>query len=197
MKIIRIIQNPIIKTVGIFVILYFALFANKENPESLGNRMSKENIKKNLGDVFRKGHDAMTTIETAGQEAQIEEGKKFKKFEEYEVSYVKSSAGKGDEKIDCADYVILTYKISDDENKVLTQRSENLTVGSGKSLLIERNILGMKVGETRNLIISQDYDGPDNLVREIVERYNRDIRYEITITNFNKNDIPQPYCKEE
>ena len=197
MKIIRIIQKPIIKAFGILVILYFALFNNKENPESLGNRLSTESIKKNFGEAFQKSQSVITNVKFAGEKVKDQEKEREDKFQKYEVGYLKVSKGEGEEIVDCSDYVSLSYKIIDDEDRLLAERQENLSVGSGKNLLLERNIFGMKVGEIRSLIIHQDYDGPDNLVKEIVERYKRDIKYEITIINFNKDDAPQPYCKSD
>ena len=50
----KLIKNPLVKAIGIILILYFGLFYNKENPSSLGNRLSGENIKKGLNDVSQK-----------------------------------------------------------------------------------------------------------------------------------------------
>lgn len=41
-------KNPFVKIIGIGLVLYFALLNNKDNPESLGNRFSKEKVSKNL-----------------------------------------------------------------------------------------------------------------------------------------------------
>jgi FtsZ-interacting cell division protein ZipA len=50
----KIINNPIFRICGIIAILYYGLFQNKSNPESLGNRLSPERIKSNLSDISEK-----------------------------------------------------------------------------------------------------------------------------------------------
>ncbi len=46
-----ILHNPIFKIIGIFLILYFGLYTNKEHPDSLGKRLSKDRIQENLQEV--------------------------------------------------------------------------------------------------------------------------------------------------
>lgn len=48
------IKNPIIKILGISIILYFVLLSDKKDPKSLGNRLSSKNIKKNLSEASNK-----------------------------------------------------------------------------------------------------------------------------------------------
>ncbi len=69
MKIFNLGNHPLVKVVGISAILYFALFANKENPESLGNRLSSEKIKKNVSEVKEKSHFIITNLEMAHRAA--------------------------------------------------------------------------------------------------------------------------------
>lgn len=73
MKISELLKNPIIKSIGIIVILYFALFANKENPHSLGNRLSSENIKKNLDIATKQTKFIASNVKTARQLAKEKE----------------------------------------------------------------------------------------------------------------------------
>ena len=49
-----IINNPIFRICGVVVILYYGLFKNKYEPESLGNRFSAERIKSNISEVSEK-----------------------------------------------------------------------------------------------------------------------------------------------
>ena len=37
--------------IGIIIILYFALFNNKEHPDSLGKRLSKDRIQNNIEEI--------------------------------------------------------------------------------------------------------------------------------------------------
>jgi hypothetical protein len=67
MKLINITQNRFIKIVGIILVIYFALFYNKTNPESLGNRLSPKNIKDGLNAAQEKSRFILTNINTAKQ----------------------------------------------------------------------------------------------------------------------------------
>ena len=44
----KLINNPLFKIVGIIAVLYFALFHNNQNKNSLRNRLATEKIEQNL-----------------------------------------------------------------------------------------------------------------------------------------------------
>jgi hypothetical protein len=50
----KIIQNPLFRIIGIGVILYYGLFHNKYNDNSLRNRLSPEKLKADLSEVSSK-----------------------------------------------------------------------------------------------------------------------------------------------
>jgi hypothetical protein len=50
----KIIKNPIFRICGIIAILYYGLFQNKYNPDSLNNRLAPERIKSNLSEISEK-----------------------------------------------------------------------------------------------------------------------------------------------
>jgi hypothetical protein len=54
MNITNITKYPIFKIIGIIAIIYFALFYNKSSPNSLGNRLSYDNIKGDLKQASEK-----------------------------------------------------------------------------------------------------------------------------------------------
>lgn len=58
-------SNPIFRTVGIILILYFALFHNKQDPDSLGNRLSGERLKENLQEMSVKSVDILEGVRKA------------------------------------------------------------------------------------------------------------------------------------
>ena len=59
------IRNPIFKIVGIGLILYFALFANKHDNRSLRKRYSADNIKKSIGRAVEQKKDIEQKLEKA------------------------------------------------------------------------------------------------------------------------------------
>lgn len=46
--VIKIVTFAPVKIIGILAILYFSLYANTEKPQSLGNRITKEELKKGI-----------------------------------------------------------------------------------------------------------------------------------------------------
>jgi hypothetical protein len=65
MKITDITKNPFIKISGIILVIYFALFYNKTNPNSLGNRFSPDNLKNNLREANEKTLFIMSHVNQA------------------------------------------------------------------------------------------------------------------------------------
>ena len=49
------VKNPLLKIVGVLAILYFGLYANKKDPDSVGNRFSAEKVKKNVDEATSRG----------------------------------------------------------------------------------------------------------------------------------------------
>jgi len=69
----KLLQNPLVKIVGVIAIIYFALFNNKQNPQSLGNRLSAERIKTNLGEMEQKGKFIASNVSAARSYAKTKE----------------------------------------------------------------------------------------------------------------------------
>jgi len=175
-------------------ILYFGLFANKENPDSLGNRLSWQNTKKNVGEVVEKGTLIFGSVNTAKDAIkELEEQKKLK-FKAEKVLFTDSKEGEGEDEVACGDYVQASYKIFDQDDQYLTAGDFNSTVGLEENLLIEANIIGMKRKGVRILKISKDFTGSDSKAIELLDRFKSDLKYEITLVNFNTSSTPLNFC---
>jgi hypothetical protein len=61
-------KNPIIKIICLALVLYFALFKNKDNPNSLGNRFSVDKIKQGVKQIDQKGLAIVSGIALARQQ---------------------------------------------------------------------------------------------------------------------------------
>jgi hypothetical protein len=64
-----IIKNPIFRICGIVVILYYGLFQNKHDPDSLNNRLAPTKIKSNLSEISEKSVYIIQNVKKA-EEAQ-------------------------------------------------------------------------------------------------------------------------------
>jgi hypothetical protein len=185
MNIMEILRNPIVKTVGIAAILYFALFYNKENPESLGNRLSPKNIKEGLGEVTKKAQFIAGGISTANEQAKEMEKLRSKKFQDAASDYKDIKTGEG-EAISCGDYALISYKIFNSQNQELAkQPSQPISIGTQQNLLLERNIIGMKRGGTRVITVTQNPNITDPMLKSQIEQSGGRMIFEVTLENFD------------
>jgi hypothetical protein len=83
----RLIKNPIFRICGIAAILYYGLFQNKYETDSLGNRLAPEKIKANISDMSTKGAYIVGNVRKAeeitksAQEANSKDEKDTKEVE--------------------------------------------------------------------------------------------------------------------
>jgi hypothetical protein len=58
----KLIRNPIFRIVGIIVVLYYGLFYNKQQPDSLSKRFAPDQIKNNLTEISSKSIDILSNL---------------------------------------------------------------------------------------------------------------------------------------
>ena len=192
-KILDILRIPLIKFIGIGAILYFALFSNKEKPESLGNRLSKEEVSKTFNEAKNKSRFIISSVNTA------KEGREFRPNQPNPIAKITIEdleIGKDENVIYCGSEVEISYGIYDANNKTLkTVSSENLTIGSNLNRVVEQNIIGMKSGGIRNINIPNDYKSNDQKISDMLNFYHSDLRYQISVTSVDTNTSTQTSCQ--
>lgn len=166
----EILKNPLVKIGAIAVILYFALFSNKENPDSLRNRLSKERIEKNLHEASSKSKFIITNVGAAKKIA----AEKIRKEKEME-----------NVTIECSDEVVTDYSIYSNDKSLYTEKNKKFIIGSKADTIIERNIIGMKIGESKNISIM---DAIQTSQKETIPQPKNDIKYHITIVSIDKKN---------
>ena len=186
MKIFEILNNPLIKLTGIVAILYFALFANTENPESLGNRLSPQQMKKDFGEVKDKSLFIITNVKMAQEIA--------KNTPQITIEDIESGAGEN--AVSCGDEVEISYGIFDANGKQLQMtNSQKLQIGSKENDLVEKNIINMKKDGIRNIIIPANFQTEDKRLQEILKFSGNGIRYQIVILSLAHNKNSQISCQ--
>ena len=158
----QILKNPIVKICAVIVILYFGLFSNEENPNSLRNKLSKERIEKNLHDATNKSKFIVTNVGAARKFAQEQE-EKGKEIENLII--------------ECGDEVKVDYNILNKGNNLYSEKSKKFVIGSKIDFLIEKNLIGMKKGESKKINIMEGVDQKTNI---------NDISYYVTIVAIEK-----------
>lgn len=191
MKIFELLRNPIVKLIGAGFVLYFALFANKENPDSLGNRWSKQQLQKDIEEAKIKSHFIITNVKIAKETA-----KELDKINLEKISIEDLEEGNGEEKISCGDAVQISYGIYTSEGTQLEFiESENLTIGSKNNELLEKNLIGMKKGGARNIKVSHDFQTTNKKLADLLKFHATDLKYQITALSIIKNASPQTICQ--
>ncbi len=185
----ELLKNPIIKGIGIVLILYFALFANTQHPKSLGNRLSSENIKKNLSEVKNKGEFIASNVKIAKDLSKIATSNTKILSEDAKI-------GSGDFAVSCGDEAVISYEILTTDGKVLESfASEKVTVGSKNNIFLEKNIIGMKASGTRNINITNDTISQDKTISQRLNKSDSgSLRIKITLLSFAKSSATNLSC---
>lgn len=180
-NIISFLQIPLVRIVGVIVVLYFALFSNKEKPDSLGNRLSKEEIVKNFNEAKERTHFITTTIQSAKQ-APVQKANNPELIIE-DIDY-----GTGDLSIGCGTEAKILYSIFDQSgNQIKNSSEEKVRVGSKINKFIEKNIIGMKSGAIRNIMIPKGHLSDEQSINQLMNFYDSDLRFQIVITELNQS----------
>jgi len=180
MKIFELLQNPIIKTIGVILVIYFALFANKETPQSLGNRLSPENLKKNFSEVSEQSKFIITNVKAANEYSKLKNTAI--------ISTEDIENGPSEIKVACGDEVEISYGIYTKEGKqIIFFEAKKLIIGSKTIPIIEKNIIGMNSGGIRNINIPQDFLTEEPDLSKILASEKTDLRYQVTVLNVKKS----------
>jgi len=194
MKIFELLKNPLIKIPAILLILYFGLFHDKTNPESLGNRLSPDKIKKNFGEMQEKTKYIVVNVHEAQVVAKVKkEGQHSAQDAKVLIKDVED--GSGEQKLECGDVARVSYSIYDQSGKQLEfLASEQLLEGSKNNPIIEENIIGMKQGGIRSFDIPKDFKTDDKKLLQTLQ-FNGSLKYQVTLLDLKKSVSPNNFCK--
>jgi hypothetical protein len=192
MQIFEILRNPLVKLIGIGLVLYFALFANTEHPKSLGNRLSSEQIKKDLADAKDKSAFIIKNVKMAND---LSKKAELTTPENIEISTQDLEIGSGDLSPSCGDEATISYGIySQDGRQIRFVDSAKILLGSQSSMLLEKNILGMKLGGVRNIIVPQGSQVSDPKIFQILQSRNSGLKIQVTLISFVKTTSQNLSC---
>jgi hypothetical protein len=198
---ITLLKNPIVRIIGAACIIYYALFTNTYEKDSLGNRLSKETIGKNIQDAKERGLFVAMYLQKADEYKKIEDAVKRRVEEKIPDQAVKSSsnlvdsrliikdvsAGGGDE-VKCGDQIMASYIVYDNSGNKIEEISNyqiEISDDSEKSI-IKENLLGLKNGGKRLVIVPGNYKTDDVKTNEyMVLKQDIGINYEINLVNIS------------
>lgn len=192
MKIFELLRSPLVKGIGILLILYFALFSNKENPNSLGNRLSTENIKKDLSEAQEKSKFIIANVRVAQE---VSKERAAQQQAATQISIEDLEIGVGEDKVSCGDQVEISQGIyKKDGGQIDLINSKKFIIGTKVEEFIEKNIIDLKQGAIRNINIPYGFQSSDKKIAELLKFNATDIKYQITILDIKKNVSPTTSC---
>jgi hypothetical protein len=144
-------KNPLIKIVGILIIIYFALFYDTQNKSNLRNRLSTDKLKKNFVHIKNTTENIKKNIKTSRVE--FKSGVDQSGRTKYNT-YEDVNQGSGIE-VKCGDGVTISFTKSSDDMS-LTQRGYTMQVDNSE---LSKNIIGMKVGGTKKFKLKEEVNG--------------------------------------
>ncbi len=204
MKIIKLLQNPIIKTIGIALVLYFALFHKSDNPNSLSQRLSTERIKEGANQIKDKAKFISRNISGV-------QDRKTPNLPLYNPTPKKielaSDTAKNvaeNQKIDppvkrkiaCGDEVEIIFLMFN-EMAVELKRDfiKKLVIGSKQRLYFEKMIIGMEEKSSKDLELFPKDVIEDKEVADIVKKNNAKVKLHIMVNSSKPSGNKNIICK--
>ena len=183
----ELLRNPIIKITGLVLVLYFALFYDKKNPDSLGNRLSSERIAKNFHEAQEKSTFIMSNIERAhnlrGATAATASSDPLQNFSTLTIQDVE--IGKEGGALKCGDEAEISYdiRVAGSTNQLEFVPKEKLVIGSNVNPMIERKIVGMKKGGLRIIKIPKDFKSSNQKLAFLLKFNEAELKYAVSLIN--------------
>lgn len=186
MKIFKLLKNPIIKLLGVGIILYFALFFNNSDPESLGNRLAPGKIKKDLSEAQEKSRFIISNVKMAQELVKEREmTQKLAGRNNLQISVEDMEMGSGEDQITCGDEVEISHGIyTKDDKQLQFVNSKKILIGEKSDRITEKNIIGMMQGGVRNINIPYGFKSDDSKLAGVMKFNATDLKYQITILSF-------------
>jgi hypothetical protein len=186
-------KNPIIRAFCVALILYFALFNNKENPNSLGNRLSADKIKHNLSEAKEKGSAIMSYLELAKQTQNTNQNNEKIEIAPLVGDHIiieDQKIGVGDTSLSCLDEAEISYVIypkNDNHHIISSVEKKKLIIGSKDDLLLENKLIGMKKSGVRLINVFKNFKTEDPLLAKFLQESDTDLIYQVSLIDFTSN----------
>jgi len=198
--VIELLQKPLIKIIGLMLVLYFGLFADKKNPDSLGNRLSSENIKKNFFEAQQKSSFIFSNIDQARKLKGSPVAAPFDSMQNFvAVTVQDSEIGAGDSALKCGDEAEISYDIhvATSNNQLEFISKEKLLIGSNTNALLERKIIGMKSGGVRLINVPRDFKSTNQKLAFLLKFNEADLQYRVTLLQFHASESDAAQCSND
>lgn len=184
MNIFRLLQNPLVKIIGVAAVLYFGLLYKNDSPESLSKRLDPDLLKSEIGEVKEKGQFILSNLNEA-RNPQIPAQKPAEIAEEIIANDL--VLGTSDEVANCGDELLMDYKIYDVKGREIDQKNDvKLIANSTSTNLVAKHIIGAKKGGIREIHVPYGLETSDEEIINYKKKALTSFRYQITVKNINR-----------
>ena len=175
MSINNFLKLPIIKLIATIALLYYIFNETRTDPRSISYHLTEENIDKSL-DSLKK---SLNTISEAQQEIRAmnnndsiptKESEALYNDQKIVLNYKDIRQGVGENEVVCGSQVSIEYTLINSNNGDMINKSNmDFEVGSRFNELIEKGLIGMKMGGIRTIDIQKNFKIGDNVYDKMIQ----------------------------
>jgi FKBP-type peptidyl-prolyl cis-trans isomerase len=175
MSINNFLKLPIIKLIATVALLYYIFNETRTDPRSISYHLTEENIDKSL-DSLKK---SLNTISEAQQEIKAinnnetipaKESEALNNDPKIAINYKDIRQGVGENQVECGSQVSIEYTLINSNNGDMINKSNmDFEVGDRFNELIEKGLIGMKMGGIRTIDIPKNFKIGDNIYDKMIQ----------------------------
>lgn len=175
MSINNFLKLPIIKLIATVALLYYIFNETRTDPRSISYHLTEENIDKSL-DSLKK---SLNTISEAQQEIKAinnnetipaKESEALNNDPKIAINYKDIRQGVGENQVECGSQVSIEYTLINSNNGDMINKSNmDFEVGGRFNELIEKGLIGMKMGGIRTIDIPKNFKIGDNIYDKMIQ----------------------------
>jgi len=193
----ELLKNPFIKMIAVGVILYLGLFADKKNPDSLGVRLSKQNVAKEFQEAKKRTSFIVEKIRVAKEIPLNQDQQVVRQLPNVELIQAQNiKNGQGEEILKCGFEALISYTIALEGSKNNLEEiiGEKIVIGSQKNYLLEKKIIGMKKGGIRQILIPRHFESDDLKINALLKFNEMDLILNVTLLDFLPTNLTELRC---
>ena len=175
MSINNFLKLPIIKLIATVALLYYIFNETRTDPRSISYHLTEENIDKSL-DSLKK---SLNTISEAQQEIKAinnnetipaKESEALNNDPKIAINYKDIRQGVGENQVECGSQVSIEYTLINSNNGDMINKSNmDFEVGDRFNELIEKGLIGMKMGGIRTIDIPKNFKIGDSIYDKMIQ----------------------------
>jgi len=182
-------KSGLVKILIFVLFIYFVYEKTKNDPRSFSNTIKNQDIKKNVSN-FKENY---TIIKKAreGAVAKTSAGEEIDELDNLEYDIIRT--GYGELESQCNDEVKIEYILISTNGNIASKSIISIIAGEGFNKILEKVLIGMRVGEVRTVNIPKTFSTGDKKYDHYIQT--RDMVYQITMLEINKTIGNNYVCK--